>query len=111
MNRHATAIYNRAIKRALNEVFNLDLTRDDEIVDLLFPIWREAIHQIFLRRGCGCTSGDYANCFLHLSLIEQIRLVPSDNIYSFFYFVNVITKGRISFYNQIFSQECQVLNA
>lgn len=111
MNRNATAVYNRAIKKALGAVFNLELTRDAEMIDLLFPIWRQAIHQILLQKGCGCTSGDQANCFLLLSSMEQIRLVPPDNIYSFFYFVNVITKGRVSFYNQIFSEECQVLNA
>lgn len=111
MDRQATAVYNRAIKRALDKVFNLDMTRDGEMIDLLFPIWRQAIHQILLRKGCGCTSGEHANCFLHLSETEQIQLLPPDNVYSFFYFVNVITKGRVNFYNQIFSNACPVLNA
>jgi len=110
LNKEAMSIYNRAIKEGLARVFDLDLSRDDEWINLLFPIWIKAVHEILIGKGCGCVSGAEDKCFLHLSPAEQIRFVAPDNIYGFLYFLSVIKKGRIRFFDQVFSDHCQALN-
>jgi len=104
-------IYSQAIREALEQSLGLDPEEDEVWVTLLFPIWRQAVHGILVRKGCGCNSGDEMHCFLHLSTEEQIHFVPPDNIYSFFYFLSVIKKGRADFYRNILNDFCPVMNA
>jgi len=111
MEHKAMDIYSQAIREALEQSQGLDPEWDEAWITLLFPIWREAVHQILIRKGCGCTSGDRDHCFLHLSAEEQIHFVTPDNIYSFFYFLSVIKKGRADFYGNILRDYCPVMNA
>lgn len=44
------AIYNRAIDKAIGMVSVSYSTQSQS--DILFPIWRDAIHEMFARHGC-----------------------------------------------------------
>jgi len=64
--------------------------------EILFPIWRDAAHEIMKLEGCPCTvsntEGDV--CFMDVDREKQIDLFNDMELFSYQGFIEILQKGK-----------------
>jgi hypothetical protein len=64
-----------ALRRAATQ---LVWSGECDLSDALYPFWRDAVHEMLVRRGCPCTRDRASECFLSLEPHEQRTKLKGD---------------------------------
>lgn len=64
--------------------------------DILFPIWRDAIHEVMKLEGCPCTVSNTEDdiCFMDLDREKQMDLFRDMELFSYQGFIEILLKGK-----------------
>jgi hypothetical protein len=66
---------------------------NSKVVDIVFPLWLNMVHQIIVKRGCPCTRGHTNACFLKLEVSKQTSSLEKSGL-SFEAFLEIIMRAR-----------------